>query len=577
MNSTNPVYTLSNECHDCYKCIRECPVKAIKIENGHASVIGERCIACGNCVKACPSNAKRVRTDIDKAKNLIRAQKDVYVSLAPSWSGVFDVSEEKMVSILKRLGFTGVSETALGAQEVSIKTAEMLNNAEKGLFISSACPVIVNFIRKYRPEFAACVTPVGSPAMTHAKMLKDKYGENISIVFIGPCIGKKNEADEFKLFDVALTFEELKLWLNDEAIDISSIPADTENKFVPKAAYEGSLYPIDGGMNETIRKIGIKKEVQLMDISGLLPFEKALNQLNPDKLDKIIFVEALSCEGGCVAGPCISTEKAGISIVSDVLSGVKTREIIPKVPETVVDMDVVPKKVVTSEYPIEDILKTLKKLGKHTVDDELNCGGCGYATCRDLAKALLDGDAETSMCVSYMRKIAMRKANAMLRCMPSATVMVDSNMNIIEANDAFMRMFTGDMYDVFKTRPDGVAGAAIDRIVDFADIFKTILDTGKDLHKERYPSQNRLYDISAFTIEENEIVGAVITDVTQSEANREKISQKAHEVISKNISIVQEIACLLGEHMVETETLLSSIANDFDDKDDANGKEGGKV
>ena len=568
MNSTNPVYTLSNECHDCYKCIRECPVKAIKIENGHASVIGERCIACGNCVKACPSNAKRVRTDIDKAKNLIRAQKDVYVSLAPSWSGVFDVSEEKMVSILKRLGFKGVSETALGAQEVSIKTAEMLNNAEKGLFISSACPVIVNFIRKYRPEFAACVTPVGSPAMTHARMLKDKYGENISIVFIGPCIGKKNEADEYKLFDVALTFEELKLWLNDEAIDISSIPADPENKFVPKSAYEGSLYPIDGGMNETIRKIGIKKEVQLMDISGLLSFERALNQLNPAKLDKTIFVEALSCEGGCVAGPCISTEKAGISIVSDVLANVKTREIIPKVPETVVDMAVVPKKVVTSEYPIEDILKTLKKIGKHTVDDELNCGGCGYATCRDLAKALLDGDAETSMCVSYMRKIAMRKANAMLRCMPSATVMVDSNMNIIEANDAFMRMFTGDMYDVFKTRPDGVAGAAIDRIVDFADIFKTILDTGKDLHKERYPSKNRLYDISAFTIEEHEIVGAVITDVTQIESNREKISQKAHEVISKNISIVQEIACLLGEHMVETETLLSSIANDFDDKDE---------
>lgn len=569
MNSTNPVYTLSNECHDCYKCIRECPVKAIKIENGHASVIGERCIACGNCVKACPSNAKRVRTDIDKAKNLIRAKKDVYVSLAPSWSGVFEINEEKMVSVLKKLGFKGVSETALGAQEVSIKTAEMLNNAEKGLFISSACPVIVNFIRKYHPEYAACVTPVGSPAMTHAKMLKEQYGENISVVFIGPCIGKKMEADEFKMFDVALTFAELRLWLNDEAVDISSLPANPENRFVPKTAYEGSLYPIDGGMNETIRKIGVKPEVQLMDVSGLLSFERALNQLNPEKLDKVIFVEALSCEGGCVAGPCISTEKAGISIVSDVLSNVKRREIVPKVPQTVVDMAIVPKKVVTSEYPIEDILKTLKKIGKHSVDDELNCGGCGYATCRDLAKALLDGDAETSMCVSYMRKIAMRKAAAMLRCMPSATVMVDSNMNIIEANDAFMKMFTGDMYEVFKARPDGVTGAAIDRIVDFADIFKTILDTGKDLHKERYPSKNRLYDISAFTIEENEIVGAVITDVTQTESNREKISQKAHEVISKNISIVQEIACLLGEHMVETETLLSSIANDFDDKDES--------
>lgn len=203
----------------------------------------------------------------------------------------------------------------------------------------------------------------------------------------------------------------------------------------------------------------------------------------------------------------------------------------------------------------------------------MNCGGCGYATCRDLAKALLDGDAEPSMCVSYMRKIAMRKAAALVRCMPAAVVMVDSNMNIIEANDSFMKMFTGDMYDVFKARPEGLAGAAIDRIVDFSDLFKTILQSGKELHKERYAVKNRLYDISIFTIEENEIVGAVISDVTQSETNREKISQKAHEVISKNISIVQEIACLLGEHMVETETLLSSIANDYDDKDD---EEGGK-
>lgn len=568
MNNQNPVYTLSNECHDCYKCIRECPVKAIKIENGHASVIPERCIACGNCVKSCPSNAKRVRADVDKAKNLIRAQKDVYVSLAPSWSGVFEISSKKMISVLKKLGFKGVSETALGAQEVSIKTAQMLNSAEKGLFISSACPVIVDFVKLYHPEFSNCITPIGSPAMTHAKMLKEKYGEDISVVFIGPCIGKKNEVKEYGLFDVALTFEELKFWLLDEAIDISSVAVNPECEFVPETAFEGSLYPIDGGMNETIRKIGIKKEVQLMDVGGLTAFSNALNNLNPDKIDKVIFVEALSCKGGCVGGPCISTEKAGISVVSDVLSRVKERDTIPQTPQTVVALDVSPRKIETTEYSLEDILRTLKKIGKHTVDDELNCGGCGYATCRDLAMALLDGDAETSMCVSYMRKIAMRKAAAMLRCMPSATVMVDSEMKIMEANDAFMKMFTGEMYDIFKSRPDGIMGAAIERIVDFSDIFKTILKSGKDLHKERYPVKNRLYDISAFTIEENEIVGAVITDVTQTETNREKISQKAHEVISKNISIVQEIACLLGEHMVETETLLSSIANDYEEKDE---------
>ena len=185
MNINYPVYTLSNECHDCYKCIRECPVKAIKIENGHASVIPERCIACGNCVKTCPAGAKRVRTDIDKAKNLIRAQKDVYVSLAPSWRASFENSAEKMIALLKQLGFKEVSETALGAQEVSIKTAEMLNNTEKGLFISSACPVIVDYIRLYMPEFTKYITPIGSPLMTHCEMLKEIYGEYISIVFIG--------------------------------------------------------------------------------------------------------------------------------------------------------------------------------------------------------------------------------------------------------------------------------------------------------------------------------------------------------------------------------------------------------
>lgn len=568
MNKQNAVYTLTNECHDCYKCIRECPVKAIKIENGHASVIPEKCIACGACVKACPAGAKRVRNDIDKAKNLILSGKDVYVSLAPSWRASFENSAEKMIALLKQLGFKDVSETALGAQEVSIETAKMLNKAEKGLFISSACPVIVDYIRFYMPKYTQYITQIGSPLMTHSKMLKETYGNDIAIVFIGPCIGKKNEVTYSGLFDVALTFEELRMWFNDAIIDISKVAKDSRYQFVPESAYEGTLYPIDGGMNQTIKKSGVNDNVQLLEVCGLNSLQRALKNLDVEKLDKTIFIEALACDGGCVGGPCISSEKSGITMVSDILTKEKKRDEIPKVPKVIVKYNIEPKKVVKSEHSMEEILQALKKIGKHTVDDELNCGGCGYATCRDLAKALLDGDAETSMCVSYMRKIAVRKAAAMIRCMPAAVVMVDNNMNILEANDSFMKMFTGDMYEIFKARPDGMTGAAIDRIVDFSDIFKTILKTGKDLHKERFPVKNRLYDISAFTIEEHEIVGAVITDVTQTETNREKISQKAHEVISKNISIVQEIACLLGEHMVETETLLSSIANDYDDKEE---------
>ena len=568
MDKQYAVYTLSNECHDCYKCIRNCPVKAIKIEDGHASVIPDKCIACGNCVITCPANAKRVRIDTDKVKNLLNDKKDVYVSLAPSWSGIFDYSPEKMTAVLKKLGFKAVSETALGAQEVSIKTAEILNNAEKGLFISSACPVIVDYIRHYKPELIDCITHIGSPAMTHAKLLRECYGDDIGIVFIGPCIGKKNEAEYTDLIDYAITFQELKVMINNRISDISEIDVKPDDKFVPEQAYEGALYPLDGGMNTTIRKIGIKDDVQLISISGIREFIRSISDLQPENINKTIFIEALACEGGCTAGPCISSSKPGLTVVSDILSKVKERDVIPQKPSVVAEYNIKPKKIVTSEHTLEEIMKTLKKIGKHSIEDELNCGGCGYATCRDLAKALLDGEAETAMCTSYMRKIAVRKAAAMIRCMPSAIVMVDNSMNILEANDAFMKMFTGDMYEIFKARPDGVAGAAIERIVDFGGIFRTILKSGKDMHKERYPSNNKLYDINAFSIEPNEIVGAIITDVTLTENTREKIAQKAQEVISKNISIVQEIACLLGEHMVETETLLSSIANDYDDKED---------
>lgn len=569
MDKLYPVYTLNNECHDCYKCVRQCHVKAISIQQGHASVLPEKCIACGNCVQACPNNAKRVRNDIDKVKNLFRAQQEVYVSLAPSWSGIFDYTPSKMIALLKKLGFKHVSETALGAQEVSIECAKLMKEKEKGLFISSACPVVVDYIRLYNTKFLPCITPVASPALTHAKMLKEMYGNHIHIVFIGPCIAKKNESDHNPdLIDVALTFEELKFWLQDEFISADEVDETGAEAFVPQNAYEGALYPIEGGMNETIKKGGMSDDVQFINVSSIENLEKTLKGLDPANVNKKIFIEALSCNGGCLAGPCASTKKPELLRVSDALSKVKSRDIIPNEPATVVEKQYVKKQIEHQNYSYEKISEALKKIGKYSEEDELNCGGCGYNTCRELACALLSGEAEPSMCVSYMRKIAMQKAAAMLRCMPSAIVMVDKDLRIVESNEAFMKMFCSDMYDIFSDRPEGLNGACIDRIVDFSDIFKETLKTERDIHKEHYAVKNRLYDISAFSIEKNELAGAIITDVTQSEMGREKIAQKAHEVINKNIAIVQEIACLLGEHMVETELLLSTIAQDYDTSDE---------
>lgn len=569
-NKLSPVYTLKNECHDCYKCVRECYVKSIQIKDGSASVLADRCIACGHCVTVCPSNAKRIRYDVDKVKGIFATGKKVVVSLAPSWISVFDYTKQQMITVLKALGFSDVSETALGAQEVSIEVAKLIKESEKGLFISSACPVIVDYIRYYKPEYAKYITPVASPALTHAKMLKEQYGEDISVVFIGPCIAKKNESDKNSdLIDVALTFDELNYWIKESYIDLAKIEVLPDEDFVPNSANEGALYPVLGGMNETLKFAGIEKDVQLLDICTLHSLDKALNGLHPERLEEKIFLEALGCDGGCINGPGISMCKSTILKTSDVLNNFKKRESIPATPKTVVEMDYSAVDIKKREFKHEEIMKTMERIGKHNEEDELNCGGCGFQTCRELACAILAGEAEPSMCVSYMRKIALRKAAAMLRCMPSAMVMIDNKNKILESNDAFMKMFTGEMYDVFSERPEGVNGADIDRIIPFSDLLTTALKTGKDIHKEHYVVGNKLYDINIFIIEEKEIVGAIITDVTQSELNREKIAERAKEVISKNIAKVQEIAILLGEHMVETELLLSTIADDYttDDKD----------
>ena len=287
--------------------------------------------------------------------------------------------------------------------------------------------------------------------------------------------------------------------------------------------------------------------------------------INPDKIENKIFVEALGCSGGCINGPCLSSDKSRILITSDIYANAQYRDDIPQTPRKVVEKEYSSKPLEKIEYSIEQITRALKKISKHSEEDELNCSGCGYASCREFVNALIAGDAEPSQCVSYMRKIAVRKAAAMLRCMPSAVVIVDSELQIVEANDSFGHMFLSEeMYEVFSSRQDGMTGACIDRIVPFPELFKSALDTGKEIHQEHYAIGDKVYDISIFTIEDNELVGAVISDVTKSEMDRSKIAKKAREVITKNISTVQEIASLLGEHMVETELLLSSIAEGYD-------------
>lgn len=564
MNSLYPVFTIKNECLDCYKCVRGCPVKAIRISHGHASVIPEKCIACGQCIALCPQGAKKVRSDITLVQKLLESENQVFASLAPSWGAALSCSKGQLVNALKKMGFTGVSETALGAQEVSIQTVEILRRREKKLWISSACPAVVDYIRMYLPQFSQYIIPLASPALTHGQMLKDHFGNDAKMVFIGPCVAKKNEADQFPdLMDVAIGFDELQRMLKKRGIDLN-LESEEEADLSPGPAYEGALYPIEGGMNETIRLSGKTEDLQLISVSTIQGIRNQLEGLDPDSLEKTIFIEAMACKGGCLNGPLLSQNEPGLTAISKTLNSVSYRSSIPAVAQTVVFQHYHPVLRMDPPPTSKQIRKAMLSIGKSSIEDELNCEGCGYHTCRDLAIALINKTAEPHMCISNMRKIAARKAGAVFNSMPSGILMVDKTLKIMETNKSFVRMFAADLYEGYDNDPDCLKDARLEKVIPCRELFESALETNMDIHKEHYPMNNGLFEISIFTVEPHHIVGAVIADVTEYEMRRDQIAKKAHSVIEKNISIVQEIACSLGEHMVETELLLTSIAEGYD-------------
>ena len=568
MNHSYPVYTVEAECQDCYKCVRHCPVKAIQVRDGHAAVIPEMCVACGNCVEVCPVKAKQVRNGTGRARQLLAGDVPVYASLAPSWVSEFrGVSAAQLIRALKELGFTGVSETALGAQLVSAKLARELDTAPEGLLLSSACPTSVDFIRKYLPELAENITPVASPLIAHCQLLHDTFGENIRTVFIGPCIAKKNESDRHPgLLSLALTYPELRQLFREEGIDPKRVTPKADDSFIPESAEEGARYPIEGGMNDTIAFQTTNRKVHYVTLSGLENIELALSGLGELPKGETIFVEMLACHGGCVHGPCAEHDSPGLLERLRVLNYAKLPEQ-PKERTTQGGIgDDFPAAAFAPPAPgISEITAALRSIGKNSPEDELNCDGCGYDTCRNFAQALLAGRAEPSMCVSYLKKQAQKKANALLRSISSAVVITDKKLQIIECNRNFAALFGEDILEAFDACP-GLAGADLTRIVPFAGLFASALQSGHDVRRDSLKVGKRLYNLNIFNIEPREVVGAVIFDVTNTEMRREQIAARAREVIDRNLATVQEIACRLGEQMADTELLLRSIADNYADE-----------
>lgn len=561
------IKTKQSHCKDCYKCLRHCTVKAIQIKEGHAQIVPERCILCGKCISICPQGAKQVFSNLDAVKNLLQHNRNVVVSLAPTFPVAFpEFTPSQIVRALTNLGFSGVEETSVGASYVSRKHIDLL--ADQDFIITSDCPALVNLVMTYHPELKNALAKIDSPMNAHAKLLKKAFKDNkdidIKVVFIGPCIAKMSEnSTEPCQVDYVLSFDDLKQWFNENSINSEVIDATPlEDSLQDKLQQSSRLYPIQGGM---LQSIGLDQfDVKNLTITGFKDCKHFLESINEHKSDLKI-VEMMICDEGCLGGPFMHQTSPQLSR-HKMFKYAMGQEHIPYLFDySNIEVNVTKEfkeGALSLAQPSEDeISDVLKKIGKYNKEDELNCGACGYYSCRDKAKAVIQGMAELEMCMPYMRKKAESRANKIIDRDPNGVCEVDETYGIMQYNDAFKNIFELPPYFeiIGKDIRDYVDANIFDP--EYCDKSPFILKSNK---------VNKEMEVLTFDLVEDNMHVAIVTDITQKLLNREKINdlkektiEKATEVIHKQMRVAQEIASLLGETTAESKVILLDLMKVF--------------
>ena len=549
-------------CMHCYKCVRVCPVKSIRVQNEQAEIIEEECILCGSCLEACPQNAKVLYSDLELVKTFLREGKKVFVSLAPSFLGSFDFKEPgQMVTALKKLGFYDVCETAQGAVMVTDEYYKLLLAGEMDNIVTTCCPTVNALAEKYHCEILPYMAPVVSPMIAHGRLLKERYGKDIKVVFIGPCISKKEEADDIRhddAVDAVLTFDEISAWMLEKGIFLSSLEADSFSGTDPKVARR---YPISAGIIKSLINKGGLNGYQTITISGIEQVKLVFEALKNNKLHKT-FIEINACAEGCINGPAVKGEPYAFfgaqqrikeySAAGDEEYPVLSHQV--EMHKQFVDRRA--EEQIPDEATIRGILK---RIGKETEEQELNCGSCGYPSCRDKAIAVFQNKAQLSMCMPYMNEMAQSLSNVVLAYTPNIIIAVNQDMKIVEFNHAAEAVFHLGRKDALNLN--------LSDIIDDTR-FKEVLVSKKDLTdiKVNYPefglktSQNIIY------VPKHHVVIGVFQDITLEEAREQKAyklkmdtMEMAQKVIDKQMMVAQEIASLLGETTAETKVTLTNL------------------
>ncbi|MHC6203658.1 [Fe-Fe] hydrogenase large subunit C-terminal domain-containing protein [Breznakiellaceae bacterium SP9] len=569
------IYNHDEDCISCYNCLRHCPVKAIKVENKKTETLNELCVLCGECVQQCTRKIKYYQNDINKVTELFTQKKRVFASLSPAFIAEWkDCSIEQIIAALKQLGFYAVSETALGADLVSQRIAQILEQASienaKKPFISSVCPSVVKYIKLYRRKFAACIIDLPSPLLAHARLLKQLYGQDISVVGIGSCIAGKMEAEQFEEIDAVLTFKELRTWMQRKAFMPHEIKAaGNDLQFVPYKAAKGSLYAIENdGIIAAYKNYAPLPHTISIAGSGFENIRKLLRGFDLETFQGPAFFSLLACSGGCINGPGLSDNSPSaahrilrlLRYVQDASD--KARDEILTQPIQMTGSLNFPV-LETRSHTEDEIRLALERIGKYSKLDMVNCGNCGYNSCRDFCIALLENRAKRSMCGVYMHSLTAKQADGLLDAIPSGVVIVDKDLKIIQCNKNFASLFGRDMEELFEMVP-GLAGADLEKITEAVEYFRMFFMFDDAEHSEfDFAENNKIYHLNMFMIEKDESAAAVIDDITIPQIQKNKVIANAKNIIDKNISVVQQIAFLLGEHAAETESILQSLIETF--------------
>jgi len=551
-----------SNCKNCYKCIRHCPVKSIRFSGNQAHIIGNECILCGQCFVVCPQNAKEIVDGTEKARVLLQSGEPVYVSLAPSFIANYEgVGIESMRRALKKLGFFEVEETAIGATIVKKEYERMLREENRDVIISSCCHSINLLIQKYFPSCIEYLADVMSPMQAHCADIKRRH-PGAKTVFIGPCVAKKDEAEYYEgLVDAVLTFEELTKWLKSEGIQLDTeLDSNDESR--------ARFFPTTGGVLKTMSKREAP-EYTYIALDGVENCIAALRDLQDGKIHKC-FIEMSACIGSCIGGPIMEKYEKFSPIrdyitISDYAGAQDFKVEQPDSMSLKKHFTMIQHKLAQpSEH---EIMTELRKMGKFKASDELNCGSCGYNTCREKAIAIIQGKAESSMCLPFLKDKAESFSDTIVKNTPNGLIVLNENLEVQQVNDAARKIMN------IRAESD-VLGEPVVRVLD-PSAFLAAKNNARGVRAQvvylaeykRYIEQTVVYD------PESRLIIGIMRDITDEKADREKKTrinkqtvEVADSVVEKQMRIVQEIASLLGETAAETKIALTKLKESIDDE-----------